>query len=365
MQGEEDIKFMKRCLGLASSAEGMTYPNPLVGSVIVHNGLIIGEGYHLKAGEAHAEENAISSVKDKSLLKDSSLYVNLEPCSHFGRRPPCSDLIIKMQIKRVVIGTIDTSDKVSGKGRTKLESAGCEVITGILEDECRFINRRFFTFNEKKRPYIILKWAQSADGLIGIERDRNSERKPVWIIGKAERILVHKWRAAEQSILAGAGTIRADNPELTVRDWTGNNPLRVVLSGSGNLESWLPLFRTAGTDSVFTHNASAKIPGSTIIKMDTDKDAVLQVAEYLYSTGIQSLIVEGGLQVLNHYISTGLWDEARIFYGNNNLMKGIKAPVIKGKVYSETKFSSSTLKVILNESQTGCATPIDKFKKYL
>jgi diaminohydroxyphosphoribosylaminopyrimidine deaminase / 5-amino-6-(5-phosphoribosylamino)uracil reductase len=365
MQVDQDIKFMRRCLGLASSAEGLTYPNPLVGSVIVHNGLIIGEGFHLKSGEPHAEENAIFSVKDRSLLKDSVLYVNLEPCSHFGRRPPCSDLIIKEGIKRIVIGTIDTSDKVSGKGKAKLLSAGCEVVTGILEDECRFINRRFFTFNEKRRPYTILKWAQSTDGFIDIERDKNSERKPTWIIGKAERVLVHKWRAAEQSILAGAGTIRADNPELTVRDWTGHNPIRLVLSGSGNLENWLPLFRTAGTNIVFTQNESAKIPGSTIVKLDKGKDSVQQIAEYLYNTGIQSLIVEGGSKVLNHYISTGIWDEARIFYGNKNFMKGIKAPVLKGRVHSETKFCSSTLKVILNESQSGCADPIDKFNKYL
>jgi diaminohydroxyphosphoribosylaminopyrimidine deaminase / 5-amino-6-(5-phosphoribosylamino)uracil reductase len=363
MQAEDDIKFMRRCLDLAISAEGLTYPNPMVGSVIVHKGLIIGEGYHLKAGAPHAEENAIISVKDKALLRDSVLYVNLEPCSHFGRRPPCSDLIISEGIRRVVIGTIDSSDKVSGKGKEKLESAGCEVVTGVLEDECRYLNRRFFTFHEKRRPYIVLKWAQSADGFIDIERDKNSERKPTWIIGKAERVLVHKWRASEQSILAGAGTIRSDNPDLTVRDWTGKSPLRLVLSGSGDLGNCQPLFRTIGTNIVFTHNVSAHIPDSTIVKMDKDRDSLIQVIEYLYNTGIQSVIIEGGAQVLNNFISAGLWDEARIFYGNKNFMKGIRAPGINGKIHSVTKFSSSTLKVILNERKEEGADPIDKFNK--
>jgi diaminohydroxyphosphoribosylaminopyrimidine deaminase/5-amino-6-(5-phosphoribosylamino)uracil reductase len=349
MQAEDDIKFMRRCLDLALLAEGLTYPNPMVGSVIVHNGLIIGEGYHLKAGAPHAEENAILSVKDKDLLRDSVLYVNLEPCSHFGRRPPCTDLIISNGIRKVVVGTKDTSAKVSGRGNENLESAGCEVINGILENECRYLNRRFFTFHEKKRPYVILKWAQSSDGFIDIERDKKSERKPTWIIGKAERVLVHKWRASEQSILAGAGTIRSDNPDLTVRDWTGKNPLRLVLSGSGVMGINQPLFRTVGTNIVFTHNATARIPDSEIVELDKGRDSIEQIIEYLYNKDIQSVIVEGGAQVLGNFISTGMWDEARIFYGDKNLMKGIKAPVIDGKVHSATKFSSSTLKVILNE----------------
>jgi diaminohydroxyphosphoribosylaminopyrimidine deaminase / 5-amino-6-(5-phosphoribosylamino)uracil reductase len=353
MQGKDDIKFMRRCLDLAVSAEGLTYPNPMVGSVIVYEGLIIGEGFHLKAGSPHAEEYAIISVKDKALLPDAVLYVNLEPCSHFGMRPPCADLIIKEGIRKVVIGTLDTSDKVSGKGIEKLKSAGCEVVIGIIEDECRFINRRFFTFHEKKRPYIILKWAQSADRFIGIERGKKSERKPTWIIGKAEKVLVHKWRASEQSILAGAGTIRADNPELTVRDWSGKSPMRLVLSGSGDLGINQPLFRTIGTDIVFTHSTSVQIPDSEAVIIDKNRDSLLQVAEYLYSKEIQSVIIEGGAQVMNHYISIGLWDEARIFKGTKNFINGIEAPVIKGKIQSITKFSSSELQVILNESDGG------------
>ncbi len=186
MPEKDDIKFMQRCLDLASKSEGRTYPNPLVGSVIVHNGRIIGEGYHLKAGEPHAEVVAINSVNEKELLSSSTLYVNLEPCSHFGKTPPCSDLIISRSIKKVVIGTTDTSEKVSGKGIAKLKESGCEVITGVLEEKCRWINRRFFTFHEKKRPYIILKWAQSADGFLDAERSKDHIRKPLWITGNSE-----------------------------------------------------------------------------------------------------------------------------------------------------------------------------------
>ncbi len=237
MPQKDDMKFIERCLELASKSEGRTYPNPLVGSVIVHNGRIIGEGYHLKAGEPHAEVVAINSSRERELFGSSTIYVNLEPCSHYGKTPPCTDLIISSGIRRVVAGTTDTSEKVSGKGIAKLRESGCEVITGVLEDKCRWINRRFFTFHEKKRPYIILKWAQSADGFIDAERSNDRLRKPLWITGNAERVLVHRWRASEQSILAGAGTVRTDDPQLNVRDWTGKDPLRLILSSSGNLDS--------------------------------------------------------------------------------------------------------------------------------
>ncbi|MDQ1297394.1 MAG: diaminohydroxyphosphoribosylaminopyrimidine deaminase, partial [Bacteroidota bacterium] len=200
----DDIKFMQRCLDLAQKAEGMTRPNPMVGSVIVRGGVIIGEGYHLKAGGPHAEVVAINSVMDKSLLRSSALYVNLEPCSHFGKTPPCADLIVSSGLRKVFIGPGDTSEKISGQGIAILKKAGLEVKTGILEEKCRYINRRFFTFNEKKRPYIVLKWAQSADGFLDIERRKAVQQRPTWITGEAERVLVHKWRATEQAILVGA-----------------------------------------------------------------------------------------------------------------------------------------------------------------
>jgi len=349
MQEEVDIKFMKRCLDLAKNGEGMTRPNPMVGSVIVHNGLIIGEGYHIKAGGPHAEVNAINSVKDKNLLKSSVIYVNLEPCSHYGKTPPCADLIISSGIRKVVIGTADTSEKVSGRGISMLEKAGCHVITGILEEDCRFINRRFFTFNEKKRPYITLKWAQSADGYLDIERGESSVQRPTWITGAAEKILVHKWRSEEQAILAGAATIRSDDPLLNVREWTGNDPVRLVLSSSGLLGKNARLFTANGTNIVFTHNEGAEFPGSVIVKIDKGIISSLQIADYLYKSGIQSILVEGGAQVLNHFISEGFWDEARIFYGNLNFIRGIKAPAAKGKTILREQFRHSSLEVILKE----------------
>ncbi len=349
MQPEEDIKFMQRCLDLAAKAEGCTYPNPLVGAVIVHNGSIIGEGYHLKAGSPHAEVIAINSVNDKELLKSSTLYVNLEPCSHFGKTPPCSDLIISSGLRQVIIGTTDTSDKVSGQGIKNLIKAGCEVFTRVLEEECRWINRRFFTYNERKRPYILLKWAQSADGFLDFRRDEIQSQKPVWITGEAERVLVHKWRAAEQAILAGAGTIRADNPLLNVREWPGNNPVRIILSSSGLLDNKSAVFNTPGMNVVFTHSLDSQILNAVNVKMDKDQSSARQIADYLFSSGVQSIMIEGGAKVLDHFISSGFWDEARIFYGNDHFKAGVNAPVINGRIISQKLFSRSLLKVIVNE----------------
>lgn len=349
MTEKDDIKFMKRCLELASKAEGLTYPNPLVGSVIVHEGKILGEGYHLRAGEAHAEVNAINSVADKWKLKSSTLYVNLEPCSHYGRTPPCADLIVSEAIPRVVVGTIDTSTKVSGKGLAQLRAAGCEVLSGVLEEDCRRLNRRFFTFNEKKRPYITLKWAQSADGYLDIKRSENTKTGPTWISGKPERVLVHKWRSSEQTILVGAGTVRTDNPKLNVRYWAGPDPIKLILSNSGNLNKELALNETNRTLIVFTGNMDSNIPGAIKVKLAGDIPASVQIAEYLFSEGIQSLLVEGGAMVLKHFISNGLWDEARIFTGRTYFNDGIKAPLIKGKILSETNFDGSSLGIYLND----------------
>jgi len=349
MPENDDIKFMQRCLDLASRSEGRTYPNPLVGSVIVHNGRIIGEGYHLKAGEPHAEVVAINSVNEKGLPGSSTLYVNLEPCSHYGKTPPCSDLIISRGIKKVVVGTTDTSEKVSGKGIAKLKESGCEVITGVLEEKCRWINRRFFTFHEKKRPYIILKWARSADGFIDAERSSSHVREPLWITGNAEKVLVHRWRASEQSILAGAGTVRTDDPKLNVRDWTGRDPLRLILSNSGNISDTSSLFTAEGRNIVFTCNPDAKIGNAEIIQLHDRTGSAQQIAEYLYESGIQSLLIEGGAKVLDHFISSGLWDEARIFTGSDNFTRGVRAPIIKGRSLSIVHFGKSSLEVILHD----------------
>jgi len=349
MPASDDIKFMQRCLDLAGKAEGNTYPNPVVGSVIVHNGSVIGEGYHLKAGGPHAERNAIDSAGNAELLKSSTIYVNLEPCSHFGKTPPCSGLIISAGIRRVVIGTRDTSEKVSGKGISDLINAGCEVVTGVLEKECRWINRRFFTYHEKKRPYIVLKWAQSEDGFLDIDRDRNPCHGPLWITGKPERVLVHRWRAIEQSILAGAGTIRADNPMLNVREWSGRSPVILILSSSGILDRSSAVFRSGGNPVLFTHNAEAETGDTVKVVLDRSRSSARQVSDYLFNSGIQSVLIEGGAKVLSHFISEGCWDEARIFRGRQHFKNGTLAPVVKGKVFSHTEFSFSSLEIILND----------------
>jgi len=343
-----DEKFMARCLELAVNAEGMTAPNPMVGSVIVLDGIIIGEGYHIKAGMPHAEVNAVNSVIDKSLLSRSTLYVNLEPCCHFGKTPPCTDLIISGRIPRIVVGTPDTSEKISGGGIRKLKDAGCEVITGLLESECRWINRRFFSFHEKKRPYIILKWAQSADCFIDIIRSEGQKTGPHWISGKPERALVHRWRASEGSILAGAGTIRSDNPMLNVRDWTGKDPLKLVLTGSGDLPPDAAVFRTGGETVIFTSDKKAVYHDHTMILIEEGRSAASQILSFLFSRGIQSLLIEGGAAVLDHFISEGLWDEARIFRGETMFNGGIRAPSVSGKLVSKSVFAGSTLETVIS-----------------
>jgi diaminohydroxyphosphoribosylaminopyrimidine deaminase/5-amino-6-(5-phosphoribosylamino)uracil reductase len=347
MTETDDIKFMHRCLELAFGAEGLTYPNPMVGSVIVYDGKILGEGYHIRSGESHAEVIAIDSVSDKTKLKLSTLYVNLEPCSHFGKTPPCADYIISNQIPRIVIGATDTSEKVSGKGIKRLLEAGCEVKTGVVEKDCRWLNRRFFTFHERKRPYIMLKWAQSADGYLDTLRSEDHKSEPKWITGKPERILVHKWRAAEQAILVGAGTLRADEPRLNVRDWKGNDPLKLVLSSSGSVNLGSLLNNPNAEVLVFTHNVSADVPVETKVLLNDNEPSSVQIARYLYSSGIQSLFIEGGAEVLNHFISTGLWDEARIFRGEDYFRDGVKAPLINGILSSRTVFSGSSLEIYL------------------
>lgn len=350
MEEDIQIKFMKRCIELAANAEGMTFPNPMVGSVIVHEGKIIGEGYHLRAGLPHAEVNAINSVQDKEKLKSSVLYVNLEPCSHFGKTPPCADLIIASSIPEVVIGAVDTSDKVHGEGIARLRKAGCKVTAGVLEKESRWLNRRFFTYNEKKRPYIILKWAESSDGFMDIERRPDNPNRPTWISGKPERVLVHRWRADEQSILVGAGTLRADRPQLNVRDWSGKNPLRIILSGKGSILNDPILSGYRENTVLFTSEDHSVVDGPEIALLQEGEPACNQVSRHLYNKGLQSLFVEGGATVLRHFIENNMWDEARIFKGNEPFGEGIKAPVLNGSKLYETAFSGSTLRIFLNDS---------------
>lgn len=316
---------MSRCIALAQNGLGTTYPNPMVGSVIVYEGKIIGEGWHKKAGEPHAEVNAVNSVQDKSLLKKATIYVSLEPCSHFGKTPPCCDLIIKNKIPNVVIGTVDPNIMVAGNGIKKLIEAGVHVTIGILEDECNELNKRFFTFHQKKRPYIILKWAQSQDEFIApLEK---LEKKPVWITNTYSRQLVHKWRTEEQAILVGTQTVIDDNPKLNARDWYGDNPVRIVLDQNNRIPEENAVFDNQTKTIVFSNSENTISKENTIFEViDFKQNIAPKIVDSLYRHNIQSVIIEGGLQTLQTFIDANLWDEARVFTGKTFLEKGIKAP---------------------------------------
>ncbi|GGA80845.1 riboflavin biosynthesis protein RibD [Flavobacterium palustre] len=324
---KKDEKYLARCIQLAQNGLGTTYPNPMVGSVIVYEDQIIGEGWHKKAGEPHAEVNAVNSVKDKSLLQKATIYVSLEPCSHFGKTPPCCDLIIRNQIPNVVIGTVDPNEQVAGRGIKKLIEAGINVTVGVLENECNALNKRFFTFHQKKRPYIILKWAQSQDGFIApSERD---EQKPVWITNQYSRQLVHKWRSEEQAILVGTQTAIDDNPKLDVRDWIGKNPVRIVLDKNNRISKDNNLFDNQVKTIVFYQvNTHANQENLIFERIDFEQNIAFQILEILYKHQIQSIIIEGGRQTLQTFIDANLWDEARIFKGKTIFKNGTKAPTI-------------------------------------
>ena len=322
-------KYISRCIELAKNGLGTTYPNPMVGSVIVYDGKIIGEGWHKKAGEPHAEVNAVNAVKDKSLLKKSTIYVSLEPCSHFGKTPPCCDLIIKNEIPNVVIGTVDPNIKVAGNGIKKLIDSGATVTVGILEKECKELNKRFFTFHEKKRPYIILKWAESQDGFIAPSKIIRNEQKPVWITNEYSRQLVHKWRSEEQAILVGTNTVIDDNPRLDVRDWSGNNPIRIVLDKNNRIPKDSHVFDNQTKTVILSQSITSINEENTIFeRIDFDKNITPQIAEILYKHKIQSIIIEGGRQTLQTFIDENLWDEARIFIGNKLLKNGTISPIV-------------------------------------
>jgi diaminohydroxyphosphoribosylaminopyrimidine deaminase / 5-amino-6-(5-phosphoribosylamino)uracil reductase len=321
-----DEMYMRRVFQLANQAKGHASPNPLVGCVIVHGGRIIGEGWHRHYGGPHAEVNALSSVENKEVLHESTAYVNLEPCSHFGKTPPCADLLINEGIRKVVISNLDTNPLVGGNGIRKLREAGVEVVTGILADSGRELNRRFFTFIEKKRPYIILKWAQTSDGFIARE---NYESK--WISNEFSRQLVHKWRSEEDSVLVGSRTAAHDNPSLNVRDWTGRDPVRIVFDRFLKLDRKLKLFDGSQKTicvNVLKHEEHKNLSMMRVNEMDFLKE----VMNHLHQANIQSLIVEGGATTLNLFIEIGLWDEARVFKSPRNFARGIPAPLIRGKV---------------------------------
>lgn len=339
---------MHRCIDLARNGKGMVAPNPMVGSVIVHNGDIIGEGYHMQYGGPHAEVNAINSVDNKTLLPESTLYVSLEPCSHMGKTPPCSDLILNKKIKKVVIGTVDPNSLVAGRGIEKLRKAGVDVVVGVLEEECFELNKRFFTYHKLKRPYIILKWAQSRDGYLDINRQAGTPIGPNWISNPISRILVHKWRSVEQAIMVGTNTVIFDDPGLDTRFWPGNSPIRVILDRELRIQNSARVLDGKVPTMIFTEKELASFGNLEYIPIEFDANTLSSVLDELYARDIQSLLVEGGEKLLQSFIKKNLWDEARIFKGNKDFKDGIKAPSLHANYKSFKSIMDDSLVIYMN-----------------
>ena len=320
-----DEIYIQRCIDLAQKGIRAVAPNPMVGCVIVVNDKIIGEGYHQRYGEAHAEVNAINNVANKSLLNKATLYVSLEPCSHTGKTPPCAELIIKSGIKKVVVGTQDPNPIVGGKGIEKLKNRGIEVKEGILREQCLELNKRFFTFHEKQRPYVILKWAQTLDGFL--DRIRDDETQKInWISEPETKTIVHKWRSEEQSILVGRNTITNDNPSLTVRDYGGINPIRLVIDSQLEIGGELNIYSKDAPTIVFNRIKNETKNNVEWVKIK--ETSTKNILEELFKRGIQSVFVEGGSRTLQYFIIDNVWDEARVVVGQKYFKDGYKAPII-------------------------------------
>ena len=342
----KDEVYMSRALSLAKKGKGFTSPNPMVGAVIVCDGKIIGEGFHRKCGEAHAEVNAINSVKDEELLKRSTIYVTLEPCSHWGKTPPCSKLIIEKQIPRVVVGMQDPFSAVSGRGLEMIRNAGAEVVVGVLEDECVELNKAFIYAQTLKRPYVTLKWAQSADGYIDADRKKDDNAAPVVISDTINSIEVHKMRAEYDAIMVGTNTAILDNPRLNVRKWDGKNPVRVLLDRTLRVPHSSSLFDGPTETIIFTEMAGGVSVSDkvTYVAVSFDENLLSSVLSELSARGVQSLMVEGGASLLNSFLKLSLWDDARVEVGDVLLKSGVEAPVISGKKH--TFYRSGTSMVV-------------------
>jgi diaminohydroxyphosphoribosylaminopyrimidine deaminase/5-amino-6-(5-phosphoribosylamino)uracil reductase len=340
--------FMERGLQLALKGKSSVAPNPMVGAVIVYNDIVIGEGYHIKYGEAHAEVNAINSVSDKTLLAQSTIFVSLEPCSHHGKTPPCADLIIHYKIPNVIIGMRDPFAKVDGRGIQKLIDAGCEVEVGVLERDCWDLNREFITFHTQQRPYIILKWAQTLDGLIDKVRKPGDIQQPNWITDEVCRSLVHKWRSEVQAIMVGTNTAYIDNPRLNVRSWSGKAPLRIVIDKDLRLPKTLHLFDKSQPTLVLNELQDKIDENLELLIIKFGESFLRDFLRELYHRGITSLFVEGGQQLLSTFINQNYWDEARVFTGNKYFIKGTSAPNIKGNIVSKELIGDTILTIIAN-----------------
>jgi len=345
-----DEIYMSRCLELAQQGIGTVAPNPMVGAVIVCNGKIIGEGFHRQFGKPHAEVNAINSVRDKELLKQSTIYVSLEPCSHFGKTPPCCDLIIRCGIPHVVVGIIDPFAKVKGRGIKKMKAAGIDVKTGVLEKECEKLNCRFMMFQKHHRPYIILKWAQSIDGYIdGIHHGEKDSQTPVCISNSLSHILVHKQRTEEAAILVGTNTALLDNPSLTVRSWSGKQPVRLILDRQNRLPDTLKVKDGSCPTIIFTEKECLSKTNLTYVRLNFKENIIPQINAYLYKSQIQSVVVEGGRQLLQSYIDQGIWDEAHVYIGNKWLGNGVPAPKLDDRPVKSQCLDDDTLLIFQNQ----------------
>lgn len=346
-----DEHYMERCIQIAKNGLGTTFPNPMVGSILTHKGKIIGEGHTSPFGGSHAEVNAIHSVTDKTLLPQATLYVTLEPCSHYGKTPPCADLIISHKIPRVVIGCKDPHEKVAGKGIQKLKEAGCEVVFGVLQDKCKAHHKRFLTFHQKKRPYIILKWAETQDGYIAPKKaERSSDPKPYWITNSHSRQYVHQWRSQEQAILVGTTTVIADNPKLDVRLWKGKSPIRIILDRALKIPTDFHVLDTRVKTIVFTESKESHgyIEGITYECIDFSSPIAPQICKILFQHQILSVFIEGGAHTLQSFIDSNLWDEARVFTGPVYFKEGIKAPILPRTKNIMKKIATDLLKIYNN-----------------
>lgn len=333
--------YMQRCIELAQNGAGNVSPNPMVGAVVVHDDKIIGEGYHELYGEAHAEVNAIKAVKDKSLLSEATIYVSLEPCAHFGKTPPCSDLIIESKIPNAVIGCRDSYTEVDGKGIEKLRKAGVNVIFGVLEKACLALNKRFFTFHEKKRPYIILKWAQSQDGFM--DKNRTDTCPTInWITHPNTKQLTHKWRSEEDAILIGKNTAINDNPELTTRVVDGKNPIRIVIDKKLELAKDLKIFNSA-SKTIILNELKNEENDSILHKKVTFESFFDDLWSICAENNIISLIIEGGAFTLNQFLENDLWDEARVLKGKSFFAEGVKAPQLNIKPAEKFTFGKDKI----------------------
>ena len=358
---------MRRCIELAKNGLGTTYPNPLVGSVLVYNNLIIGEGWHYISGKAHAEVHAIANSKTSAisaqimqlsgmtshqqLLNKASLYVSLEPCSHVGKTPPCADLIITSGIKNVIIGCVDPNPKVAGKGILKLKEAGCHVTQGVLEDQCKELNKRFFTFQEKKRPYVFLKWAQTTQGYIAPAT--KEKQQPLWISNTFARQRVHQQRTQEQGIVIGTNTALLDNPSLTSRDWFGSSPTRLVIDRDLKIPKSAAIFNDKATTIIITKVQQKNIQNTSTIYeyCSFEKNLAQSICDIAQKHNLQSVIIEGGTKTLQTFIDEDLWDQAFVYTGKINFKKGLKAPIIKAKLHSKKNIKDTCLSIYKNTTQ--------------